>query len=232
MSAPAAGRFGEALRTSRVPVLMELKRRSADGDDLFRGRTVAQLVREYEALGAPALSVVTGSWFGGTPGLLDEAVAATGLPVLVKDFLTKERQLADVAARGASAALLTATVLPKSVLPRLIESCLEHGLTPFVEVTDEREAAAVVHGERCVVAVNNKDIRRRERGPEGPERSHALLPAVLATGTPVPVSASGIRTPEEARGLLGAGYRALLIGTGLLLADDVPGWAAELERAG
>ncbi|MBL1099265.1 indole-3-glycerol-phosphate synthase [Streptomyces coffeae] len=233
MTAAEAGTrapFRDALLAAHTPVVMELKRRSAHGADLFRNRTVEQLVTGYEALGAPALSVVTGAWFGGDPGLLAEVTAATRLPVLVKDFLTKERQLADAAAHGASAVLLTAGLLPRTVLPRLTESALALGLTPFVEVTEEEELSRVVHADRCVIAVNNKDIRQRERDPGDPARSHALLPAVLATGTPVPVSASGIRTPEQAAGLLTAGYRALLVGTGLLLHDDLPGWFARLAR--
>ncbi|WP_431045525.1 indole-3-glycerol-phosphate synthase [Streptomyces sp. P1-3] len=229
-SGAGAAAFETALLHARTPVIMELKRRSAHGADLFRGRTAAELVAAYEALGAPALSVVTGSWFGGGPELLADVVAATELPVLVKDFLTKERQLADAAAHGAAAILLTAGLLPRTVLPRLIEGCLAHGLTPFVEVTAEAELASVVHADRCVIAVNNKDIRQRERDAGGPERSRGLLPAVLATGTRVPVSASGIRTPGQAADLLSAGYRALLVGTGLLLQDDLRAWFAALER--
>ncbi|WKX69269.1 indole-3-glycerol-phosphate synthase [Streptomyces sp. XD-27] len=230
MTSTTGTSFATALLTARTPVVMELKRRSAQGADLFRGRTPAELAALYEEMGAPALSVVTGRWFGGGPELLAEVVAATGLPVLVKDFLTKERQLAEAAARGASAVLLTAGLLPRTLLPRMIESCLGHGLTPFVEVTAERELASLVHADRCVVAVNNKDIRQRERDAGDLGRSRALLPAVLATGTPVPVSASGIRTPAEAAGLLAAGYRALLVGTGLLLQDDLRAWFADLER--
>ncbi|MEV0375470.1 indole-3-glycerol-phosphate synthase [Streptomyces sp. NPDC050636] len=222
------GRFGSALLSAATPVIMELKRHSAHGADLFRGRPVAELVQRYTALGAPALSVVTGSWFGGTQELLDEVAAATRLPILVKDFFTKEKQIARASAAGASAVLLTATVLPRTVLPRLIEACLEHGLTPFVEVTSQDELSSLVHAQACVVAVNNKDIRQRERDPGDLGRSRRLLRPVLATGTAVPVSASGIATPGDAAGLLSEGYRGLLIGTGLLRAADLDAWFGEL----
>ncbi|MFI6447711.1 hypothetical protein [Kitasatospora sp. NPDC050543] len=224
------GSLAAALLTARLPVIMELKARGAHGDDLFRGRPVGELVAEYERLGAPALSVVTGSWFGGSRALLDEVVAATELPVLVKDFFTREKQLAELRAAGAAAVLLTATVLPRSVLPKLIEAALGLGLTPFVEVTDAEELAAVVHGESCVIAVNNKDIRRREQDAPDLGRSLRLLPEVLATGTRVPVSASGIETPQQAADLLAAGYRGLLIGTGLLRSADLDSWFRTLGR--
>ncbi|MGW7082908.1 indole-3-glycerol-phosphate synthase [Streptomyces sp. NPDC054871] len=232
-SAPAeltgGGRFGAALRTADTPVIMELKRNSAHGADLFAGRPVGELVARYTELGAPALSVVTGAWFGGTPELLEEVAAATELPLLVKDFFTKEKQIAAASAAGASAVLLTATVLPRTVLRRLIGICLEHDVTPFVEITSEAELARVEQAQDCVIAVNNKDIRQRERDTGDLGRSHRLIDRVRATGTAVPVSASAIETPGDAAGLLSAGYRGLLIGTGLLRAADLDAWFGELR---
>ncbi|MQS16724.1 hypothetical protein F7Q99_32185 [Streptomyces kaniharaensis] len=219
-----------ALLAARRPVIMELKARSAHGTDLFQDRPVAELVDHYTRLGAPALSVVTGSWFGGSRALLDDVAACTQLPILVKDFFTKERQLAEIRAAGATAALLTATVLPRTALPQLIEAALSHGLTPFVEITRKEELANLVHPQSCVIAVNNKDIRQREQDTPDLGRSLRLLTAVRATGTPTPVSASGIETPQEAARLIGAGYRGLLIGTGLLRSADLDDWFTTLDR--
>src|SRR5688500_15191766 len=101
--------FIDALLGARIPVIMELKQRSADGEDLFQGRSTRELVAGYEAAGAPCLSVVTGRWFGGTTDLLREVVAHTNLPVLQKDFLTNTGQLRAANDLGASAVLLTAS---------------------------------------------------------------------------------------------------------------------------
>ena len=60
--------------------------------------------------------------------------------------------------------------------------------------------------------------------------SRSLLPATLATGTPCAVSASAITEPRVAAELIAAGFRGLLIGTGLLLSDSVQGWVDEFER--
>ena len=67
-----------------------------------------------------------------------------------------------------------------------------------------------------MVAVNNKDIRRRERGEARIERSLELLPAVRRSGAECAVSAGGIADERVAARLLDAGYDALLIGTALL----------------
>ncbi|MGH3907449.1 MAG: hypothetical protein ACRDTE_25225 [Pseudonocardiaceae bacterium] len=222
--------FTDALLGAATPVIMEIKLRDAHGTSLVGDRSPAGIVADYEAAGAPCLSVVTGRWFGGTHDLLRAVTSRTDLPVLQKDFITKESQLVDARELGASAVLLTAQLLPRSTLRHLIESCLRLGLTPFVEVVSEAEADAVVRGEDCVVAVNNKDIRHREHGPADIGRSTSLLPAVLRSGTRCPVSASGIDDPETAARLVHTGFAGLLIGTGLLRAESLHVWLTEFER--
>jgi indole-3-glycerol phosphate synthase len=216
--------FTEALRTASTPVIMEVKRRGADGEDLLAGRPVHEIVDSYHRLGAPCLSVVTGSWFGGDDELLREVAALTDRPILKKDFITNERQIASARAMGAAAVLLTADLLPSALTARLARTCLRHEVTPFVEVTSASQLECLGDARGCVVAVSNKDIRRRERGEPQIERSLALLPAVLRAGADLAVSASGIGGPDVAAHLLDAGFDALLIGTGLLTAGDPQGW--------
>ena len=223
--------FIDALLGADRPVIMELKARTASGEDLFGGRSPAELVAQYEAAGARCLSVVTGRWFGGTAELMREVAALTHLPVLQKDFFTNAAQLGVARDLGASAVLLTASLLPQAALTKLVDTGLSLGLTPFVEVVSAAEIAAVPRGDECVVAVNNKDIRDRERGAADIERSMHLLPAVLQSGSPCPVSASGIERADVAARLLDAGYAGLLIATGLLRADGLDEWFAEVDRA-
>lgn len=223
-------RFLTAVLNARRPVIMELKRRSADGEELFRGRTSAQIVAAYTDAGAPCLSVVTGRWFGGDRDLLDEVVSCTDLPVLHKDFFTNSSQLVASRDAGASAVLLTATLLPDRAMARLVEKAHDLGLTPFIEVADEAEIAALPDAEGCIVAVNNKDIRKRERGEPDRERSLRLLSQIKATGSRCPVSASGIDSADDAARLLRAGYRGLLVGTGLLQAADLSSWCRTVDE--
>lgn len=220
-------RFIEAVLAAGTPVIAEIKPRTGDGTDLLRGRSPAWLARAYAEAGAACLSVVTGRWFGGSLELLGTVAAETGLPVLRKDFITRERHIDESCA---DAVLLTAALLPAGTLRRLITHALRSGVTPFVEVTGEAELAAVPHQEDCVIAVNNKDIRVRERDPADLGRSTRLLPALLAGGTPCPVSASGIDTPEQGAELLAAGYAGLLVGTALLRSGSPGDWFAVLRK--
>ncbi|WP_436498902.1 hypothetical protein [Actinokineospora sp. HUAS TT18] len=220
--------FIEALVAGMPPVIAEIKPRTADGEDLLRGRSAAAIAADYVDAGAACLSVVTGKWFGGTVELLREVTSVSPLPVLQKDFITREAHIGTAADAGAAAVLLTAKLLTASSLARLVDAALAHGMTPFVEVVDEAEIAAVPRPGECVIAVNNKDIGTRERGPADLRRGAELLRAVVATGTPCPVSASGIERPEQAVEMLAAGYRGLLVGTGLLRADSPAEWFSAL----
>ena len=220
--------FIDSLLAAERPVIMEVKRKDAHGNDLLGTRSVAELVAEYQAAGAPCLSVVTGRWFGGTEDTLREVARLTDLPLLQKDFITRQSQLLKARELGASAVLLTAALLPASSLAKLVDQSLGLGLTPFVEVTNEAEVASVPVADQCVIAVNNKDIKVQERDAGDIDRSLAMLAPVLATGTTCPVSASGIESPEVAGQLLQAGFAGLLVGTALLRSGQVQAWMDQL----
>jgi indole-3-glycerol phosphate synthase len=212
--------FTQALLSGRVPIIMEVKRHDGEGAELIGERTIPEIVSQYVAAGAPCVSVVTGRWFGGDDEMLREVASLTDLPLLKKDFITREKQVVAAKEMGASAVLLTAKILPSKTFQHLIELALEHGLTPFVEIVDQTELDSVIHPEDCIVAVNNKDI----------DTSRSLLEATIQTGTPCPVSASAILDPMIAAELIDAGFKGLLIGTGLLRADSIQGWVDEFER--
>ena len=222
--------FVEALLAGRLPIIMEVKRSDGEGVELMGERTIAEIVSQYVAVGAPCISVVTGRWFGGDDDMLREVAGLTDLPLLKKDFITREKQIVAAKEMGASAVLLTAKILPSKTFQHLIELALDHGLTPFVEVVDQDELASVTHPGDCIIAVNNKDINTREREPGDIDTSRSLLEATIQAGTPCPVSASAILDPRVAADLVDAGFKGLLIGTGLLRADSIAGWVEEFER--
>jgi indole-3-glycerol phosphate synthase len=225
-----ANAFIEALLASDLPIIMEVKRQDADGGPIMGERTIPEVVSQYLAVGAPCISVVTGKWFGGTESMLAEVAELTDLPLLRKDFITREKQIVAAKEMGASAILLTAKILPSKTFQHLIELALGHGLAPFVEIVDETELDSVIHAEDCIIAINNKDINTREREAGDIDLSRSLLDAVIETGTPCPVSASAILDPKVAAELVTAGFKGLLIGTGLLRADSVKGFVDEFER--
>jgi indole-3-glycerol phosphate synthase len=221
--------FIDALLGASRPLIMEIKRRDGNDNDLLGDRPISEILAGYEAAGAPCVSVVTGRWFGGTESMLSEVAALTDRPILQKDFITRRAQVARAKELGAAAVLLTAGLLAKSSIGTLVETCLTLEITPFVEVTTEDEIAEVPHPDRCVIAVNNKDIKTKERDEGDVGRSLRLLPALVRSGTPCPVSASGIDSPGVAVRLLRAGYSGLLVGTALLNTVDLPDFLSTID---
>ena len=222
--------FTSALLDSPLPVITEVKRKDGHGNELIGDRTIPEIVEQYIAAGAPCISVVTGKWFGGDDQMLIDVAELTDLPLLKKDFITRQTQIAAAKEQGASAVLLTAQLLPKSALPKLIDLTLSNGLTPFVEVTDQGELDRVIHADECIVAINNKDIRDQERDSGDIDTSRDLLEPAIAAGTPCPVSASAILDPRIGAELIDVGFKGLLVGTGLLVADSIGGWIDEFKR--
>lgn len=213
MSAPD---FCTALRAAPAPVIAEVKPFSPAAGDLIAGRSVAEIAAAYARAGVPCLSVTTGQWHGGSPAMIAD-LAATGLPVLRKDFIVSRAHLEESARLGASAVLLTCTLLRPRDLARLAGLALDLGLTPFVEAASAPELEGLSLPEGAVLAVNNRNIRDRETDGGGIERSLALRSVARAVQPQgLLISASGITRPDHAEQVLAAGYDGVLIGTALM----------------
>ncbi|MBL8563427.1 MAG: hypothetical protein JNN06_14205 [Gemmobacter sp.] len=213
MSAPD---FCAALRAASAPVIAEVKPFSPAAGDLIGGRSVSEIATAYARAGVPCVSVTTGQWHGGTPAMIAD-LAATGLPVLRKDFIVSRSHLEESARWGASAVLLTCTLLRPRDLARLAALALDLGLTPFVEAASAAELEGLSLPEGAVLAVNNRNIRQRETDGGGIERSLSLRSmARRVQPQGLLVSASGITRPEQATQVLAAGFDGVLIGTALM----------------
>ena len=107
--APPAAPFAAALRGDDIRLIAEVKKASPSGGLLRADFDPAGLASAYAEHGAAAVSCLTDAHFEGTLEHLREvkaAVAASGVPVLRKDFLTHRYQLYEARAYGADAALL------------------------------------------------------------------------------------------------------------------------------
>ncbi|NCG37984.1 MAG: indole-3-glycerol-phosphate synthase TrpC, partial [Actinobacteria bacterium] len=110
---PATRGFRRALDEAEgIAVISEVKRKSPSKGDLFPGLDPAALAQDYARGGASCLSVLTDEeWFGGSVLDLQAARAATGLPVIRKDFTVDARDVVDARLMGADCVLLIAAAL-------------------------------------------------------------------------------------------------------------------------
>jgi indole-3-glycerol phosphate synthase len=205
-----------ALRGEQVAVIAELKRRSPSKGALNESLDAGTRAAEYAAGGAAALSILTEpSRFGGSLSDLRDARRAVELPVLRKDFITDAVQLLEARAFGASGVLLIARALAPSALRALATAAVEMGLTPLIEVRDERELAEAVAVERAVIGVNNRNLETLEIDARVGARLIPLIP-----GARVAVYESGVSTVEDLRAAAATGADAVLVGSVLSAAPD------------
>ncbi len=177
----------------------------------------------YAAHGAAALSVVVEpDFFGGSYELLAQCRAASGLPVIAKDFVVDPLQLWWAKRASADAVLLIAALYDREELIDYAGMARYLGLVPLIEVHSTADVDKLA-GERWeLVGVNNRDLRTFEVSLV---HSQALVPR-LPEGA-LRVAESGLKGQAEIAQLAAAGFDAFLIGESLLLASD-PG--AKLEE--
>ena len=220
--------FAPALRAvSGMAVIAEIKRASPSRGPLAPDLDPASLAMAYQEGGATCLSVLTDAeFFLGSAADLQAARAATGLPVLRKDFTTGPRDILDAAVMGAQGVLLIAATLSPDEMRDLSALAADVGLDALVEVHDEAEAEVALDLGAALVGVNQRDIVTFEVDSGRAERVAKILPDSVLR-----VAESGIRDPDDVRRLRDAGFQAVLVGESLVTAADPAAAVAALRSA-
>src|SRR5215212_9928196 len=189
-------------------------------------RPGVSLIAEHKRGCAAALSILTEPFhFGGSLDDLAEALTATRLPILRKDFIVDPYQLYESAAAGADAILLIVAALDPDHLYDLLREARDLDLDAVVEVHDERELQIALDVEADVLGLNNRDLTDFSVDIE---RTYELLADVPAGKTVV--AESGYSSRDQLEELERVGVDAVLIGELLMRAEDIE--AACLELTG
>lgn len=225
---PDGAAFAAALRSSAEPrVIAECKRRSPSRGILRQEYDAPRHAAAYAAAGAAAISVLTEpTFFDGSLQHLRDVRAAVGVPLLRKDFIVEDYQLAEAVAAGADAILLIVGALDDRTLAALLERARQLGLEALVEVHDLDELRRAAGSGAKIVGVNSRNLRTLTVDLNVLELVAAHLPAGVTA-----VAESGIRSLDDIRRLSGLGYHAFLVGERLITQDD-PGAALRALRQG
>lgn len=215
--------FTRALRlrrqARRLAVIAEVKRISPAEGPLAVAVDPAAQARRYVADGeggATAISVLTEPrHWGGSLADLEAVRAAVSVPVLCKDVIVDEHQIAEARAAGADAVLLIAEALSDAELRRFVALARELGMGALVEAHEPLAFARAVASGAEVVGANARDLRE----PGAIDRGRAGLLAPFVRGEQIFVAESGIASAEDAR-RLPARVDAVLVGTALMRAAD------------
>lgn len=202
--------------SNQLAVIAEIKSKSPTLDQL-PNRDLAQQVKDYEANGANAVSILTDEhYFGGSYERLQDLTLQTTLPVLCKDFVVDKIQI-DVAKKaGASIILLIVNVLTNQQMKDLYQYATSLNLEVLVEVHDKEELERAYKLSPQLIGVNNRDLKR-------------FVTDVLHTNEILEnkkegyhyISESGIRDAQDVANVVESGIDGLLIGESLMKCEDL-----------
>jgi len=217
------GRFREALGTTGLTAIAEVKRRSPSAGDLRPSADPALLALQFARAGAAAISILVDERFGGSIEDLKAARAATTTPLLAKGFFTREAELLDLKRAGADAALLLLRDVDDSRARALMTSARDADLEILIEAHDRAEVGRAVGLGAEVIGVNARDLATFEIN----RTAQLELITGLRDQDAIVVAESGVRSRAQGAAAELAGADAILVGSALMQAEDP---AAKLEE--
>ena len=211
-----AGAIESAIAAGRPAVIAEIKRASPSKGVLREAFDPPAIAASHERAGATCLSVLTDAkYFHGSNDYLVAARAACSLPVLRKEFIVDEYQVAESRALGADAILLIVGALDDDQLLRFEQRANEFGLAVLVEVHDAEELARALTLATPLIGINNRNLKSFNVSLSA---TLDLLPKVPA-GRRV-VTESGISLPKDVALMRSRGVQAFLVGEAFMRVPD------------
>ncbi|MEN3370326.1 MAG: indole-3-glycerol phosphate synthase [Verrucomicrobiota bacterium] len=209
--------FGSALQRGpgQVALIAEIKKASPSAGVIVEAFDPLEIAKNYSRAGVDAISVLTDEqFFQGRLGYLDLIRPAVPQPLLRKDFILDEIQIAESAASGADAILLIVAALDQPQLVALLEIAETYQLDALVEVHALEELDRALETSARIIGINNRNLATFEVDLGVTERLSEEVPDGI-----VLISESGIRTAEDLARIKACGVDAVLIGEALMRAQ-------------
>jgi indole-3-glycerol phosphate synthase len=210
--------FKEALKCSSLTVIAEIKRKSPSKGAIAPISDPINLAQRYILGGASALSILTDKKFFG--GHLNDLIQVAGtvcdqsIPIIRKDFIIDNVQIAEAAVAGASAVLCIISVLGQTAKV-FLEFARSINIDVLVEIHDHDELKIALDCGADIIGINNRALKTFTV-----DTQHALQIVTAVPDTIVKVAESGIANPTLARQYYEAGFDAVLIGEALVTSAD------------
>ena len=205
-------------------VIAEIKKASPSKGVMRPDFHPADIARSYADHGAACLSVLTDrDFFQGAETYLQEARAATKLPVIRKDFIIDVYQVAEARAIGADCILLIVAALDDDALETLSAAAHALGMDVLVEVHDRAELERALRLNLRLIGINNRNLRTFD--------VHLDTTLDLLEAIPddrIVVTESGILGPEDVALMRSREVHAFLVGESFMRAEDPGARLADL----
>lgn len=231
MQLPQPMALQHALKNSATDfaIIAEYKRHSPTQGEYPPTLTIEAQLHDYLQHHAAAISLITeASHFQGS---LDDAAITIPLarsyqvPVLRKDFILDEIQLAQTVAAGFDAALLIVSITGTHTA-ELYKKALALGLDVLVEVHTLSELHFALSFGAQLIGINNRDLHTFVVDPEHALKLKAHVPKNILT-----IAESGISTVAQAQRYRAAGFTGILVGSALMQSSQ-PGQLIDQLRGG
>jgi indole-3-glycerol phosphate synthase len=197
------------------PVIAELKFASPSRGVIRPGADPLFYAKMLARGGCRAISVVTEPFFfSGNPEIIPAIRSSIDIPILRKDFIIDERQLAETRSLGADAVLLICGILGERI-GEFVECAFGLGLEPLVEVHNKREVSDALDTDAMLIGINNRNLSDMTVDLSTTRR---LAPLARKGGRRV-VAESGITWPCDVKGLSRA-VDGFLIGSSIMSAKN------------
>ena len=210
--------FSAALQrgSGQLALIAEIKKASPSAGVIVESFDALQIAKNYAAANVDAISVLTDEqFFQGHLDFLPPIRQAVTAPLLRKDFILEEIQIAQSAAAGADAILLIVAALSQDQLSSLLEAAEAYQLDALVEVHTQNELDRALETPATIIGINNRNLATFEIDLSVTEKLSEEVPEEI-----VLVSESGIRTAEDLARVKACGIDAVLIGEALMRAQS------------
>jgi len=209
--------FSAALQRGpdEVALIAEMKKASPSAGVIVESFDPLAIAKNYARAGVDAISVLTDEqFFQGRLSYLELVRPEVPQPLLRKDFILDEIQIAQSAAAGADAILLIVAALEQPRLVALLETAETYQLDVLVEVHTAEELDRALETRARIIGINNRNLATFEVDLGVTERLSEEVPEGI-----VLVSESGIKTAEDLARIKACGVDAVLIGEALMRAQ-------------
>jgi indole-3-glycerol phosphate synthase len=205
-------------------VIAEIKKASPSKGVIREDFDPTAIASSYEAAGAACLSVLTDvDFFQGADAYLQQARAASSLPVLRKDFVVDPYQVYEARAIGADCILLIVAALGNAggLMKDLEALALALDMDVLVEVHNRGELDLALELQSPLLGINNRDLHTFSTSLDTTLDLLAQVPAERLL-----VTESGIHHRADVDAMRSHGVNAFLVGEAFMRAPD-PGLALQ-----